>query len=108
MAMTIERAALAAIFTALLASCSGDDGGGGDQNEPDAGGESGAGGQAGSTSDAGGVVDLLRVPATVTAFSTLGEPRTGDDLTLSGDGFEYGERLCTANGLFCVTGGFGP
>jgi len=108
MAMTMKRAALAAVFAALLASCSGDDGGGGDQNEPDAGGESGAGGQAGSMSDDGGVVDLLRVPATVTAFSTLGESRTGNGATLSGDGFEYGERLCTANGLFCVTGGFGP
>lgn len=108
MAKTMRRAAIAAVLAVLLASCSGDDGGG-DQNEPDAsGGESGAGGQAGSTGDDGGVVDLLRVPATVTAFSTLGEPRTGDDITLSGDGFEYSERLCTANGLFCVTGGFGP
>jgi hypothetical protein len=105
MAMTIKRAAM--ILAMLLASCSGDDGG--EQNQPDPGGDDGGmAGQGGSTSDAGGVVDLLRVPATVTAFSTLGEPRTGDDLTLSGDGFEYGERLCTANGLFCVTGGFGP
>jgi len=105
MAMMIKRAVL--ILTMLLASCSGDDSG--EPNQPDPGGDDGGmAGQGGSMSDAGGIVDLLRVPATVTAFSTLGEPRTGDDLTLSGDGFEYGERLCTANGLFCVTGGFGP
>jgi hypothetical protein len=109
MAMTMRRAALAAVFVALLASCSGDDSGNGNQNEPDASdNDGGTAGQGGSMGDDGGIVDLLRVPATVTAFSTIGEPRTGDDLTLSGDGFEYGERLCTANGLFCVTGGFGP
>lgn len=113
MAMTMKRAVSAAVFAVMvasgagLASCSGDDGGG-EQTAPDASdvdggtaGQSGAGGE-------GGIVGLIRVPATVTAYSTLGDPRTGDAITLSGDGFEYGERLCTANGLFCVTGGFGP
>lgn len=112
MAMTMKRAVIAAVFAVVvasgagIASCSGD--GGGDQGAPDAsdseGGTSGQGGAGGN----GGIVDLTRVPATVTAFSTLGEPREGDELTLSEDGFEYGKRLCTANGLFCVTGGFGP
>jgi hypothetical protein len=113
MAMTMKRAVSTAIFAVMvasaagLASCSGDDGGG-QQTGPDASdndggiaGQSGAGGE-------GGIVGLTRVPATVTAYSTLGEPRTGDAVALSDDGFEYGERLCTANGLFCVTGGFGP
>lgn len=110
MARTMKRAVSAVIFAVLassasLASCSGDDGDT-DQSKPDASG--GAGGTAGGSGDDGGIVGLERVPASVTAFSTLGETRTGDAITLSGDGFEYGERLCTANGLFCVTGGFGP
>lgn len=111
MAMTMTHAVWAAVFALLLASCSGDDGGGREQTEPDASDDDGGtAGQGGSVNDAGGIVDLLRVPATVTGFSTLGEPRTDSagDLTLSGDGFEHGERRCTANGLFCVTGGFGP
>jgi len=107
MAMTMKRAASAAVFAVMVASCSGDDSGG-DQSAPDAsdsdGGTAGQGGAGGN----GGIVGLIRVPATVTAFSTLGAPRIGDEIALSDDGFEYGERLCTANGLFCVTGGFGP
>lgn len=112
MARTVERAmgaTLAVVLAALLASCSSDSGGG-PSDGVDAGGEGGSAGQggAGGAGDDGGVVDLLRVPATVTAFGTIGQPRSGDGATVSGDGFEYGERLCTANGLFCVTGGFGP
>ena len=107
MAMTMKRAGFAAVLAALLASCSGDDSS--PHGAPDAGDNNGGNaGHGGTGGDGGGVVGLLPVAATVTAFSTLGEPRTGDGLTLSADGFELGERLCTANGLFCVTGGFGP
>lgn len=105
MAMTMKRAGLAAVLAALLASCSGDDSA--THDAPDAA-SGGSAGHSGTGGDGGGIVGLLPVPATVTAFSTLGEPRTGSGVTLSGDGFELGERLCTANGLFCVTGEFGP
>jgi hypothetical protein len=108
MALTKKRAfgaAFAVIVVAALASCSGDDGAA-DRDAPD--GAVDDGGDTGDGDGDGDTVDLLRVPATVTGFSTLGEPRSGGGVTLSGDGFELGERRCTANGLFCVTGGFEP
>ena len=112
MAIDMKRcvsAMLAAVAAVVIASCSGDDASN-EHDAPDAsagaGGEAGESGQGGSGGD--DVVGLIPVPATVTAFTTLGAPRSGDGVTLSGDGFEHGERRCTANGLFCVTGGFEP
>lgn len=106
MAVTKKRAFGAAlIVSTLLASCSGDDGAG-ERVAPD--GSVDGGGNGGDGDGDGDTVELLRVPATVTGFTTLGEPRSGDGATVSGDGFEHGARRCTANELFCVTGGFEP
>jgi hypothetical protein len=80
----------------------------------DGGGDSGTGGVDGGTDsgtqDAGsdGGTVAKPVPSTNTGFGTLGGQRTDGTMTVSDDGFEVGERLCTGNGQFCVTGAFTP
>jgi hypothetical protein len=49
-----------------------------------------------------------RVSPSSVGFLTLGVLRTGDGMRVYGDGFESGDRHCTADGQFCVTGGFQP
>lgn len=111
MAIDVKRAVgamLAGLIVIALAACSGDDAAS-EGDAPDAGGAAGnEAGEGGGGTAGDDVVGLVTVPATVTAFTTLGQPRSGDGITLSGDGFEHGPRRCTANGLFCVTGGFEP
>jgi hypothetical protein len=110
MELTKKRAfgaAFAMIVATAIASCSGDDGAA-ERDAPDAAVDGGGDTGDGDGDGDGDTVDLLRVPATVTGFSSLGEPRSGDGVTVSGEGFEVGERRCTANGLFCVAGGFEP
>lgn len=80
----------------------------------DGGGDSGTGGGDSGTdsgtpdagSDAGTVTKP--VPSTNTGFGTFGGHRTDGTITVYDDGFEIGERLCTGNGLYCVTGAFTP
>jgi len=81
----------------------------------DGGGAGGTGGSVDSGTDSGtpdagvdaGTV-TKPVPSTNTGFGTLGGHRTDGTITVYEDGFEIGERLCTGNGLFCVTGAFTP
>lgn len=78
-----------------------DDGGGTVGPAMDAGADSGV--------DGGPVEPPTRpVPTSSTGFGTLGGHRGGGTLTLYDDGFETGERLCTTNGLYCITGAFTP
>jgi len=72
-------------------------------NMSGSGGESGQGGEGGQGGTLAGPV-----PASATRFSSLGEPRSGMGISLRDDGFELGERRCTASGELCVTGGFEP
>ena len=116
------RAALAGFFAISLLACtdlkSGDDrandedaavttdGGAGMSGQS---GMSGTGGESGDGSGGvGGMGDVQPVSPTVTRFSTLGQPRQGEGVSLRDDGFEFGGRRCTANGSLCVTGGFEP
>jgi hypothetical protein len=64
---------------------------------------SGAGEKAGGAGGAPSPAGLLQAPT----LSTLGERRAGGGLTLYDDGFEIGERSCSADGL-CVTGEIRP
>jgi len=72
-------------------------------------GGAGAGGMSGGGASGGGAGgEVSPVPPSVTRFSTLGEARGGDGISVRDDGFEFGERRCTANEALCVTGGFAP
>jgi hypothetical protein len=48
------------------------------------------------------------VPPSSHGFPSLGGRRGDGVMTVSGDGFERGERLCTSDGRYCVTGSFSP
>lgn len=72
--------------------------------KPDAG-AGGAGRDAGAD---GGPPSGAGVPPTRGSFSSVGQRRSGDGLTIYDDGFESGERLCTSDARLCVTGGFQP
>ena len=48
------------------------------------------------------------VPPSLAGVTTFGGRRTDGTITVYDDGFEQGARICTADGQFCVTGGFAP
>lgn len=48
------------------------------------------------------------VPPSLAGAATFGGRRTDGTITVYDDGFEQGQRICTADGKFCVTGGFSP
>jgi len=68
------------------------------------------GGSAGEPAvDAGSDAGPATPPApSPIGFSTLRERRSGGGLTLYDDGFERGDRLCSTDGQWCMTGGFEP
>jgi hypothetical protein len=88
-------------------------GGSGAGTGPDAGGVSGAG-RGGAGGDAGTPMAGADAgpPAPVaprsTGFTSLGGVRSGGGLRLYDERFERGDRRCTADERFCVTGGFEP
>ena len=88
----------------------GPDGGAGISGAGSAGGSGGIGGTIGI--EAGASDDAVAVPPPAsqinTGFLTLGGRRSDGTITLYDDAFEIGERLCTADGKFCVTGGLTP
>ena len=84
---------------------SGDDDGGADAGAPDA--ETDA---ALADAEADGALPVMTdpVPPSLAGVTTFGGRRTDGTITVYDDGFEQGARICTADGQFCVTGGFAP
>ena len=74
------------------------------------GGVAADGGSEGGAQDAGdgGGEITPPVPPSLAGAATFGGRRSDGTITVYDDGFEQGQRLCTADGKFCVTGGFSP
>lgn len=73
---------------------------------PDAEASAPEGGAPEAGSDGG--IATAPVPPSLAGAATFGGRRTDGTITVYDDGFEQGQRICTADGQFCVTGGFSP
>jgi hypothetical protein len=81
----------------------------------DAGADSGTGGRMPgltvpkeATGGSGAPLAGTLVEPSSATFSTLGGRRGDQMITVYDDGFEVGDRACTPDGHFCMTGGFQP
>ncbi len=80
---------------------------------PDVSGDAGppiGAGDAGAEDVAGKPPSIVAksVPPSSHGFPSLGGRRGDGVMAVSSDGFERGERLCTSDGRYCITGSFLP